>query len=201
MYLLTKPQTNGSDIWKTRVQGLLDGALSVFTDNATGIMVEVACETLTPPTCNTDMLSFKAYLSRWMAATAKVAPFTHDQVMKALKTSATAAAKQCSGEPFGRACGLQWTKGAAWDGTTGVGQQMAAMEVIISTQLDKVGAPVTNTTGGTSAGNSNAGAGSGGVASGLVDAPTTTGDRAGAGILTAIMLVGMVGGLGWMLIE
>jgi mannan endo-1,6-alpha-mannosidase len=179
----------------------LDAAIAVFTDNATGIMVEVACETQVPPTCNTDMLSFKAYLSRWMAAATKVAPFIHDQVMKTLMTSAKAAALQCSGGANGRACGLQWTKGATWDGTTGVGQEMAALEVIISTQIDRIKSPVTNSTGGTSVGNNNAGSGSGGAATGLVDTPTTTGDKAGAGILTAIMLVGMVGGLGWMLVE
>jgi mannan endo-1,6-alpha-mannosidase len=164
-------------------------------------MVEVACETQVPPTCNTDMLSFKAYLARWMAAATKVAPFIHDKVMTALTTSAKAAALQCSGSSTGRACGLQWTKGATWDGTTGVGQEMAALEVIQSTQIDNTNPPVTNSTGGTSIGNNNAGSESGGSTNPLMDNPTTTGDKAGAGILTAILLVGMVGGLGWMVVE
>jgi mannan endo-1,6-alpha-mannosidase len=34
------------------------------------------------------MLSFKAYLTRWMAASTKVAPFLYDQVIAALQTSA-----------------------------------------------------------------------------------------------------------------
>lgn len=133
-----------------------------------------------------------------MAAATKVAPFIHDQVMQTLRTSAKAAALQCSGGDNGRHCGLQWTKGATWDGSQGVGQQMAALEVIISTQIDRVHAPLTNSTGGTSVGNNNAGSGSGGSATGLVDTPVTTGDRAGAGILTAVLLVGLGGGIAWM---
>jgi mannan endo-1,6-alpha-mannosidase len=172
----------------------------VFTENATGIMIEEACETQNPPTCDTDMLSFKAFLSRWMAAATKMAPFIYDQVHAALVTSATAAALQCSGGANGRLCGLQWTKGAVWDGTTGVGQQMSALEVIISTQIARTKVPFTNTTGGTSVGNPDAGAGSVGTADGLTNEPITTGDRAGAGILTAVLLIALVGGVAWMLI-
>lgn len=146
------------------------------------------------------MLSFKAFLTRWMAAATQMAPFIYDQVHAALVTSATAAALQCSGGANGRLCGLQWTKGAVWDGTTGVGQQMAALEVIISTQIAKVQAPFTNTTGGTSVGNPNAGAGSVGTAGGLTSEPVTTGDRAGAGILTFGVLIALIGGVTWMVI-
>lgn len=163
-------------------------------------MVEEACENQSPPTCDTDMLSFKAFLSRWMAAAAKVAPFITDQVHTALVTSATAAALQCSGGANGRLCGLKWTDGAVWDGTTGVGQQMSALEVIISTQIARTQVPFTNTTGGTSVGNPNAGAGSVDTTSGLTDEPVTTGDRAGAGILTVVVIVALVGGIAWMVI-
>lgn len=163
-------------------------------------MIEEACELQNPPTCDTDMLSFKAFLSRWMAAATKMAPFIYDQVHKALVTSATAAALQCSGGANGRLCGLKWTDGAVWDGTTGVGQQMAALEAIISTQVAKSQAPFTNTTGGTSIGNPNAGAGSVDSSDGLTNEPVTTGDRAGAGILTAVVIVGLVGGVAWLVI-
>jgi len=60
------------------------------------IMDEVACEDVnTTGTCDTDQLSFKAYFSRWLAATAKMCPWTHDTIMAWLKPSATAAAEQC----------------------------------------------------------------------------------------------------------
>lgn len=164
-------------------------------------MVEVACELNNPPNCNTDMLSFKAYLSRWMAQTTKLAPFTTDQIMKALAISGTAAAAQCSGGDNGRSCGMQWTKGATWDGTKGVGQQMSALEVIISNQIGAVGGPVTNTTGGISKGDPNAGSGSVGSANGLNSHQTTSADRAGAGILTFLMLVGLLGGCAWLIMN
>lgn len=55
------------------------------------IMVEVACEQ--SRNCNIDQQTFKAYLSRWMAATVKVAPWSHDTIMPLIRSSATAAAK------------------------------------------------------------------------------------------------------------
>jgi mannan endo-1,6-alpha-mannosidase len=95
---------------------------------------------------------------------------------------------------------LKWTDGAVWDRTTGVGQQMSALEVIISTQIGRIQAPFTNTTGGTSVGNPNAGAGSVDTTDELTNDPVTTGDRAGAGILTAVVVVALVGGVAWMVI-
>ena len=89
-------------------------------------MQEQACEDIN--TCDTDQLSFKAYTSRWLAATTQLAPFTASTIQPLLKSSAMAAAQQCSGP--NNECGFKWTQGATWDGTTGVGQQMSALEVI-----------------------------------------------------------------------
>lgn len=143
------------------------------------------------------MFSFKSYLTRWMAATTKVAPYTYDTIMPVLKTSAAAAAKQCSGDTNGRTCGLSWSKGT-WDGTKGVGQQMAAMSAIFVNllPLEDVQAPFTNQTGGTSQGNPNAGSQSNPNPEALK--PATTADRAGAGIVTTLVLVGATGMFGWM---
>jgi mannan endo-1,6-alpha-mannosidase len=59
-------------------------------------MYEMACEPInTVGSCDTDQQSFKAYLSRWMAGTAKLCPWTHSTIMGYLKTSAVAAASQC----------------------------------------------------------------------------------------------------------
>lgn len=124
-----------------------------------------------------------------MAATTKVAPFTYDPVMGVLKTSAAAAALQCSGGTNGRSCGLSWSKGATWDGTTGVGQQMAALEVIQSNLIQHAKAPLTNGTGGTSIGNPNAGAA---PINPEAIKPATRGDRIGAGILTAVILAAVI---------
>jgi mannan endo-1,6-alpha-mannosidase len=144
------------------------------------------------------MFSFKAYLSRWLASTTQMAPYTYDQIMSNLKSSATAAAQQCSGGTNGRTCGLSWSKGTAWDGTQGVGQQMAAMSAIFVNllPLEQVVPAVTNMTGGTSVGNSNAGSNSNPNPQAIK--PATGGDKAGAGIMTALVLVGATSMFGWM---
>ena len=101
----------------------------------------------------------------------------------------------------GRACGLRWVhngKTGVWDGTTGVGEEMSALEVIQSTLIAQTADPVTNTTGGTSPGNYNAGSTSKDAASLMDDWTPTTGDKAGAGALTAVILAGLVGGVAWM---
>jgi mannan endo-1,6-alpha-mannosidase len=193
-----------SNIWKTRVDGLLNGTQVFFTGNKSDIMTEVACEPVN--LCDVDQQSFKAYLSRWMAATTKWAPWTYDRIKPLLASSAVAAAAQCNGGQNGRMCGLRWTDDGKWDGTTGVGQQMAAMEVVLGNMITEVTAPVTNKTGGTSVGN----AGAGGSDVGRTDpldpqqyftSPVTNADRAGAIILTIVVLVSLLVGMLWILLD
>jgi len=170
-----------------------------------GVMFEVACET--NGKCDVDQRSFKAYLARWMAASTKVAPFLFDQVMARLRPSAAAAALQCSGGNNGRTCGLKWTEGAVWDGLSGFGEQMSALEVIQSNLIKQARGPVTNATGGTSLGNPNAGANSGGsddydagaAAAAAALAAVTIGDKVGAGFVTTALLVGMLTAQCWMI--
>lgn len=144
------------------------------------------------------MFSFKAYVTRWLAATSLIAPFTRDRIMPKLKTSAVAAAKQCSGGDNGRMCGLSWSKGEVWDGTQGVGQQMAAMSALFVNllPLETIAPPLTNATGGTSEGNPDAGSQS--VVNPEAMRPATGGDKAGAGIVTTLVLVGATAMFGWM---
>lgn len=187
-------QTNGSTIWEGRVNRLLNSTLTTFfPDN---IAYEVACEPAL--TCTTDMFSFKGYLTRWLAATTLVAPFTKSTILPVLAASAKAAAAQCSGGADKNQCGFSWSKQSAWDGTVGVGQQMAAMSVVFVNMLalEDIKAPVTNGTGGTSVGNPDAGAKS--TDNPQAPKPVTGADRAGAGILTTILLVGAAGMFGWM---
>ncbi|KAH5025172.1 hypothetical protein HBI25_075620 [Parastagonospora nodorum] len=124
--------TKGDSTWKDRVSGFMSRAEELFFkpyDNATDIMFEAACETgETGRHCNLDQQSFKAYLSRFMAKTAIMAPFTKDTITKYLKASAVGAAKSCSGGADGKTCGSKWYTGA-WDGKSGVGQQLSALEV------------------------------------------------------------------------
>lgn len=144
--------TNGDPVWRNRTQGLLDSLSVGFFPN--GIMTE-GCEA--SGKCNTDQQSFKAYLSRWMGHTTQMAPFTYNTSIALLKSSATAAALQCSGGASGSVCGLRWSQNATWDGTNSMGQQLAALELFQSTMIQHVAVPLTNSTGGTSVSNPTAG--------------------------------------------
>ncbi|TGO51937.1 hypothetical protein BCON_0151g00110 [Botryotinia convoluta] len=186
--------TNGSDLWRGRVEGLLNATHVFFEDN---VMMEVACEN--NGKCNVDQQSFKAYLARWLAATTKMAPFTYDSVMELLRPSAKGAAASCVGGDNGRTCGLNWRTGQ-FDGFYGVGEQMSALEVIQSNLIAQVAGPVTNTTGGTSKGDPTAGSGKS-PSSYQATQPVTTADRVGAGILTTVVLVILLGSIWWMIVD
>jgi mannan endo-1,6-alpha-mannosidase len=180
-------------LWETRINGIIAG-MDVFFDN--GVMTEVACEN--NGKCDVDQRSFKAYLSRWMAATIKVAPWTSPKLEPLLKSSAKAAVATCTAGIDGNQCGLRWTVNSN-DGSLGVGEQMSVLEVVQSTLIDSVPGPVTNTTGGTSKGNNAAG-------SNVDDNPLmfdtiTTGDKAGAGILTTVLMISLFGGAWWMALK
>lgn len=190
-------QTNGDPIWKERLDKLLESTNVFFTTEPANVMYEAACEPNNK--CNVDQRSFKAYLSRWMAATTKMAPYTYDVIMPKIRASATAAARQCNGGESGTTCGIKWTQ-ADWDGSTGVGEQMCALEVIQSNLISKVAGPVTNSTGGTSRGDP--AAGTAGDVNPIMSfsRKINTGDRVGAGFLTGFVLMGVIGGAWWMVV-
>ena len=160
-------------------------------------MVEIACEPQV--TCDYDQPSFKAYLSRWMAATMQIAPFTTEFITPKLQKSAAGAAGQCSGGPNGNTCGRHWYQ-STWDGQKGVGEQMSALSVIQANLISKVAPPVTAKSGGTSKGNPAAGSGGDNPVQYMdpnANKKITMGDKAGAGILTALVLGGLVAGVWW----
>ncbi|KAI2466744.1 glycoside hydrolase family 76 protein [Annulohypoxylon bovei var. microspora] len=195
-------QTGDVEMWSERVDGILNSTEQIFfygNDTSDRIMIEIACEPVN--LCDTDELSFKAYLSRWMAATTKWAPWTFDRIKTLLQNSAIAAAKQCTGGDNNRMCGLKWANNSgAWDGTTGVGQQMAALEVVLANMIQQAEAPVTNGTGGTSVGNPSAGGSDDGRVdpTGRLYGPVTTASKAAAIICTVVVLCGLVGGVVFM---
>lgn len=177
--------TNGDAVWKDRVDKIVDQTIKVFF--ADGAAYEIACET---GGCNADMETFKGYLHRWMAATAKLAPFTKARIMPVLLNSTLAAVKQCTGGSNGRFCGFHWTSGV-FDGEIGAAQQMNVLGALSSLLIDNVPLPLTNATGGTSIGNPLAGSDD---ASKLRQYdPITTGDKAGAAILTMLLVSGGLG--------
>ncbi|CBX93370.1 hypothetical protein LEMA_P042710.1 [Plenodomus lingam JN3] len=158
-------------------------------------MTEVACEN--NGKCDVDQRSFKAYLSRWMGYTAIVAPWTAEFIDPLLRASAQAAAKQCTGGPDGTSCGLRWIDNGRNDGSFGVGEQMAALEIVQSLLHSTVGGPATAQAGGISVSNPTAGSDAPKAPPTSAN-PVTTGDKAGASILTLLVLVGILVGAWWM---
>ncbi|KAI1194677.1 glycoside hydrolase family 76 protein [Nemania serpens] len=177
--------------WEARVNGLINATFRVFFPNDTAY--EAACEGVM--TCTTDMLSFKGYIHRWMTTMTQIAPFTAPQVLPVLQKSAQAAVKQCTGGTNGRTCGFRWASGA-FDGNVGAGQTMDVLAAVSSLLIDQSKVPVTNATGGTSIGDPSAGIGSGSITDELP--PVTTGDKAGAGVLTAVIILTAAAAFGWM---
>jgi mannan endo-1,6-alpha-mannosidase len=125
--------------WKDRTNGFVKSASRFFTanENSTDVMSEIVCEPFNK--CNNDQASFKAYLGRWLAKTSVLAPYTADTINSYLQASAKAAAESCSGGS-GSDCGMKWYVGG-FDGNTGVGQQLSAMEVIQALLVSKAGLP------------------------------------------------------------
>lgn len=194
------PLSADAPLWKARVTGLATSGVPQFLVN--GILQE-ACETRV--NCNPDAKSFKAYLSRWMAATTKLAPWTADVLKPIMLNSATAAAAQCSGgvnsigTGQGRQCGLRWTMNSTYDGDTGVGQQMAALQIIQGHLIDQVRGTFTNKTGGTSQGDPNAGSQQASLGpNGLAPIVVTESDRVGAGFITFFTVLFIIGACYWM---
>ena len=188
--------TDGAEPWKTRIEKLIPGILRDFFPNK--IAYELPCEGR-KGACSPDMLSFKGYVHRWLSVVTQVAPFTRDLLLPTLRTSAEAAIKQCTGGATGRRCGFYWSDGVfvdpSVDKTSGAGEQMNVLAAVSSLLIDQAPAPVTNLTGGISQGNPSAG----GRASTFEPlAPITTADRAGASILTILILSSSVGMWGWM---
>jgi mannan endo-1,6-alpha-mannosidase len=180
-----------NDLWKGRLKGIIDAAGIFFNDN---VMIEVACEN--NGKCDVDQRSFKAYLSRWMGYTAIVAPWTREFIDPLLKASAQAAAKQCNAGANQTSCGLRWVDNGKNDGSFGVGEQMAAMEIVQSLLYPAAPGPATQSKGGISVSNPDAG-------SNVPNTPITfdsitTGDKAGASILTLLVLVAILVGAWWM---
>ncbi|POS76409.1 glycosylhydrolase family 76-5 [Diaporthe helianthi] len=134
---------DAASTWTQRTEGLLQASRSFFSPygNATNIMYEHACETV--GRCNTDMKSFKGYLSRFMYASAVMLPSISASVKELLGASATAAANACSGGDDSVTCGQKWYVGG-FDGSVGLGQQMCALETVQGQLARQAAAPLGN---------------------------------------------------------
>ncbi|EAW08543.1 glycoside hydrolase family 76 protein [Aspergillus clavatus NRRL 1] len=191
--------TNGGSKWKKGLDGLLGTTFSLFFPFQNGtVMSEVACEP--NMMCDRNQDCFKGFLSSWLTFTTTIAPYTADEIVPRIQQSALAAAKQCSGGDSHTQCGRRWHQDT-WDGTTSLEEDMSALSVFSSTmithkQMQQAQGPLTSDTGGTSKSNSSAGTGTEHSAPQAL--PVTTGDRAGAGVLTVVFLGAWIGAVTWM---
>lgn len=185
--------------WLEPLYGLLNTTLAVFFPKD-DIMVEVGCENY-PGGCNTDGLTFKSFTLRWLAITTQLVPQTADIIWPYIQASANGAAGQCDGGDDGSWCGYHWTT-TVYDGSgLGVGQQMSALAAIQANmiQVDDLPLPLTLKTGGTSKSDGSAGTSDGSsTINPIYTRPITTADKAGAGIVTALVLAFLISGTYWL---
>ncbi|KAM0264417.1 hypothetical protein ACHAQJ_000608 [Trichoderma viride] len=181
--------TTSSD-WKTRVDGFVKNVQATFVNN--GVVYESTCET--KETCSTDMLSYKGFLIRSLKATTQLAPYTSATIQPLLQTNAKAAAKACSGSPTsgfsgqpGSACGFSWAGSKAFDGLTGVGEQLNALSAVLSTlSKDSKSQPAPSSGSGSSQPSGTSGP------SKATTTPKSAGNRVSANAAAAFVLMGTV---------
>ncbi|KAJ5807836.1 hypothetical protein N7474_009105, partial [Penicillium riverlandense] len=195
--------TSGADQerWLNNVYGLANATLDKFFLKKNGyILEELGCDPF--PVCtDSNELLFKGPTSLWLGWTAILVPQIYEQIMPKLQYSAQGAAASCIGGR-GDECGGSWYM-KKFDNKAGLEPQMTASNIfsinlIPFSHAKKSKGPLTASTGGTSKGNFNAGKNDPNKGHALP--PITTGDRVGAGILTAVMIATLIGTLAWMLV-
>ncbi|KAH8725482.1 carboxyl transferase domain-containing protein [Phaeosphaeriaceae sp. PMI808] len=191
--------TKGGAKWKKALDGFISKTDRFFPDDKGKVMVE-PCEH--NDICNADQESFKAYLSRWLGVTMQMAPYTIPTIMPRLELSAQRAAQTCVGPSNHNGgnyqCGMRWWKDG-FDGKIGVGPQMTALNTIAVLNAPSTKAPYSSDTGGTSQGNPSLGSGDDANRLPVFETKITTADKAGAAILTILLVVFSVVGGWWML--
>lgn len=178
--------------WYDVTSELLQGSKGFAREN---IIYERACQGA--DSCNNDQRFFKGVFARCLGLTTLLVPELYQDVREILETSANAAAKSCSGGTDGHTCGLNWETGN-WDGMYGLGEQVSALETFSSLLVPLRDAPFTFNDSGVAEGDTDAGLNSGTVDLMHPEVHIQTKDRAGAAIITAILLGMLVAGTVWM---
>lgn len=198
MYNITE-----DDKWKARVDGLLNNTQHVFIKE--NVPYEQQCEA--SGTCNIDQETFKGYLLRSLAATTQLAPWTYKEISTIFSNAAVAASAACTGPTSdrfsgidGTACGFTWVPKGTFDGLVGVGPQMNALCAVMYNLVKRVKPPATTDNRGTSKGNPNGGqSDTEALPNRLRD--ITMADKAGAGIVTVLLVGAIVAGCVFVALE
>ncbi|KAI9167061.1 Mannan endo-1,6-alpha-mannosidase DCW1 [Paramyrothecium foliicola] len=131
----------GDAKWAERAEKLLEGSAWFFRgdEESKNIMYEGGCETVDK--CSVDMTTHKGQLARFMWQSTVMMPSLRPKIEEYLHASAKGAAASCSGGENGYQCGVKWfTK--EFDGKTGLGQQMSALETIQGLLIHGAPAPL-----------------------------------------------------------
>jgi len=182
--------SNGSSEWQTRAKNIWSHGSSVFFEDN---VVRELCQD--SKKCNNDQRCFKGIYLQQLSQTAVLVPDLQDDIMTAINASAKAAAQSCSGGRDGHTCGMNWNQGS-YDDMYGLGEQINAVSAFTSSLVLSKDGPYTAHNGGSSNDTATKGisSGSGSNTNPLEDdRPVTTGDRAGAGIVTAILMIFLIG--------
>lgn len=184
-------------VWLERIESVWKRG-TVFFQN--GVMYEAACQPYNK--CNTDQRCFKGIFSRFLGLTMLMAPATVDSISPYILSSAEALKTSCSGGSDGHTCGLNWMEGS-WDGVYGLGEQICALDLMNTLLIHTKPGPLTADDGGSSTGDGAAGSNAGSTGENgnfKSSLDLSTKDRAGAGIITAVVLIFMLASSWWMMI-
>lgn len=185
----------GKQDWLNRTQHIWNRG-KVFFMSGTNIMFEAACQPSLQ--CNNDQRCFKAIYSRFLGLTSLMVPDLSDEIQSYLESTSAGIFTSCTGGTDGHTCGLNWGNGS-WDGYYGLGEQMSALEALQNRLVWTKQGPLTMSTGATSVGNGSAGAKAKKVTT-KNELKIESKDRAGAGVITAVILAMLIGTGCWMLI-
>jgi len=131
--------------------GLIGNIDEVFVQKANNSLVLFESACAPNNNCNTDQLAFRAVLARALGATlaltrgSSISESLYNRISTTLRASAIGAAAACSGGDNGTLCGSDWSYGD-WDGSSGLGQSLSALEVILANLPAKALANANNTT-------------------------------------------------------
>ncbi|KLJ13447.1 hypothetical protein EMPG_11598 [Blastomyces silverae] len=134
--------TNGDSTWKSRVEGLFEGASGIFFRN--NVMLEPACEP--DERCDIEQKAFKAILSRALRNAMQLAPFMNDLVLPKVEASAREAVDECDNENGYQMCSFDWVDDNDRDDNDRndddddddddddetLGEQLAALQIVLA---------------------------------------------------------------------
>ena len=211
-------------LWSRTVTPISEYGSVFFGNNqwsTDSVLYEPACMSLGPSgrlTCTTDQRCFKAVFAQLIGNTMRILPAARDLMWSRMSTTAQAASFSCDGGRDGFTCGLNWTH-SGFDGNSGLGEQISALaafnailapdksQIYRAADLPDLYKP-SNSSGGDGQVESSQGAVYGYGEAGTNSTKNITarrldldtGDKAGAGVLTAVVVLFLIGSSAWLVL-